>query len=617
MSSFVRKTLQVASAARRSTTRSLFSSYTHTRLVPAAMCRSSVLTSRSFAAAAAMEAKTTDMFCYQCEQTENGSGCTKIGVCGKTPETAAMQDLLVHQVKAISQYAHRARMLGAKYSDSVVDNACLAYLFSTLTNVNFDSDRFAIYCRDAQTHRNTAKALYERACKETGTKPEALTNAYQLNLSDFSVKGLEAEGKKHGVQTKKKQFGDDITGLIELIMYGVKGTAAYAEHSHRLAALPDSVFAGLHKALNLVTMEKPDVPTLLGCALEVGGVNLEVMGLLEAGHINKLGTPAPKAVARDPVPGKCILVSGHDMVDMEAILKATEGKGINVYSHGELLPAHSYPNLGKYKHFVGHYGGPWQQQQFEFRAFPGPIVMTTNCMMEPRKSYKKRLFTRTVTGWPGVTHLEANDDWSTVIKCALAEDGFTDADVVPEASRKSFMTGFGKDTILGVAPQVIAAIKSGAIKNFFVIGGCDGGEETRSYFRDLAKGTPDDSVILTLGCGKYRFNDLPLGDIGGIPRVLDMGQCNDSYGAIQVAVALSKALNCGVNDLPLHFAVSWFEQKAVAVLLTLLHLNIQNIHLGPALPGFATPAILDVLVKNYGISPIGTAGGDLKKFLNQ
>jgi hydroxylamine reductase len=552
--------------------------------------------------ASAADAKQPEMFCFQCEQTESGTGCTTLGVCGKTPETAALQDLLVHQVKGLSLFSSRLHEMGR--SDQELDEFLLRAMFSTLTNVNFDPDRFANdYCVRATELIAKAEKLYRAA---GGTD--------DIDSSQFAVTGtaeeLEAFARDHASVWKRRQdLGEDIAGLLELITYGAKGVAAYTTHELDASGnMNTEALKTLTMALAAIASEPDDgfdANTLTGLALKLGECNLNVMGGLEAAHLERFGIPSPQHVPTTPLTGKSILVSGHDLVDLEALLKQTEGKGINVYTHGEMLPAHGYPELKKYKHLIGNYGGAWQLQKFDFATFPGPIVMTSNCIVEPRKSYTDRIWTKNSVGWPGVKHL-ADHDYSAVIDQALELPGF---DKVPP--EQSFVTtGFGKDAVLGAAGAVVEAVQAGNLKHFFVIGGCDGSETERSYFHDLAMATPQESMIITIGCGKYRFNKENLGTIpgdSGLPRVLDMGQCNDAFGAIQVAVALQHAFGAAsVNDLPLSFAVSWFEQKAVAVLLTLLHLGIQDIRLGPELPAFVSPAVLDVLVKGFGLRPINT-----------
>jgi hydroxylamine reductase len=541
------------------------------------------------------------MFCYQCEQTTKGVGCEKLGVCGKDPETSALQDLLVHTTKGIAMYAQRAREQGAK--DTNIDIFIIKALFSTVTNVDFDPTRFEALLREATTMRNKARTLYENAVPNG----EKLSGPAVFELAS-DRKGLVSQGMEVGIANRKATKGDDITGLEELITYGLKGTAAYADHAQILGKTDDSVYAFFSEALNFLTGNH-SVEALTGMALKVGEVNLTVMGLLDAGNTGTFGHPEPTQCRVDPVKGKAILVSGHDLKDLEDLLKQTEGKGVNVYTHNEMLPANAYPGLKKYKHLVGNYGTAWQNQKKEFAAFPGAILMTTNCIQKPKEEYQARIFTTGLVGWPGVTHLE-NGNFAPVIEAALAAPGFT-----KDGPGKTITIGFAHNTVLGVADKVIEAVKGGALKHFFLIGGCDGAKSGRNYYTDLAKAVPEDSVILTLACGKYRFNMEEFGDIGGIPRLLDIGQCNDAYSAIQIAVALANAFETDVNSLPLSIVLSWYEQKAVCILLTLLHLGIKNIRLGPSLPAFVTPPVLNVLVENFNIAPTTTVEEDLKAML--
>ncbi|NLF38387.1 hydroxylamine reductase [bacterium] len=548
------------------------------------------------------------MFCYQCEQTAKGTGCTIQGVCGKDPETAAMQDLLVHAAKGIASYAHRARTLGAK--DRAIDVFVTEALFTTVTNVNFDAARIEAFVRKAAGVRDAAKKLYEDAAKKAGAQAESLGGpAAFIPAADRA--GMVKQAAEAGIEAEKKQYGDDVAGLRELLIYGLKGTAAYADHAQILGQEDDAVYAFFHEALDFLAHDGAAVDKLLGMNLKCGEVNLRVMQLLDAANTGAYGTPQPTPVRITPKKGKCILVSGHDLKDLDELLRQTEGKGINIYTHGEMLPANAYPGLKRYKHLAGNYGGAWQNQHEEFAKFPGAILMTTNCLQRPAESYKARLFTCGLVAWPGVTHI-ANRDFSPVIKAALDAPGFAD-----DAPEKTILAGFGHGAVLGVADVVVDAVKKGKIKHFFLIGGCDGAKPGRNYYTELAQAVPQDCVILTLACGKYRFNKLEFGTIGGIPRLLDCGQCNDAYSAIQIAVALANAFNCGVNDLPLSLVLSWYEQKAVCILLTLLHLGIKNIKLGPSLPAFVTPPVLNVLVEKFGIAPVTTAQADLAQILKQ
>jgi hydroxylamine reductase len=546
------------------------------------------------------------MFCYQCEQTIKG-GCTSFGNCGKDPQTATLQDLLVYAVKDLSRYANRARQLGSV--DKAVNIFTVKALFSTLTNVDFDPVRFQGFLKEAASIKEKAKSLYETACKRSGKQAEQLGCEVQwwTNLNDLNK--LVETGAIVGIQDKINKLGPDVAGLQELIVYGLKGLAAYADHAQILGKEDDAIYAFIHKTLDRLTQKPTDIGELLTTALAVGEVNMKAMELLDAGNTGTYGHPEPTKVRITPVKGKCIVVSGHDLKDLDSLLKQTEGKGINVYTHGEMLPCNAYPALKKYKHLVGNYGGAWQDQRNEFDAFPGAILMTTNCLQKPKDSYKARIFTAGVVGWPDVTHI-SNGDFTPVIKAALTAPGFTE-----EAPAKFITIGFARNTVMSVAGTVIDAVKAGKIKHFFLIGGCDGAKPGRNYFTDFAQAVPKDCVILTLACGKYRFNKLDFGDIGGIPRLLDCGQCNDAYSAIQIAVALAGAFKCGVNDLPLSLILSWYEQKAVVILLTLLHLGIKNIKLGPSLPAFVSPAALNVLVEKFNIAPVTTAQQDLKAIL--
>jgi hydroxylamine reductase len=503
-------------------------------------------------------------------------------------------------------YAHRARTLGV--SDREIDVFVIEALFSTVTNVNFDTARLEGWLKKAAAMRDKAKALYEKAIAVSGNKAENLSGPAAWQPAP-TLDGLVAQGQKESITRRQAQYGEDITGLQEMLVYGLKGTAAYADHAQVLGQESDEVYAAFHALLDFVAQPDPQLGNLVTRSLEVGALNLKVMELLDKANTGAYGDPVPTPVLVTPVQGKAIVVSGHDLKDLEELLKQTEGKGINIYTHGEMLPAHGYPKLKAYKHLVGNYGGAWQDQAREFNAFPGAILMTTNCIQKPRESYISRIFTSGIVAWPGVQHI-ANRDFTPVIEAALAAPGFSE-----DAPAKTITVGFGHSAVMNVAGAVIDAVKSGAIRHFFLVGGCDGAKSGRNYYTDFAQKAPKDTVILTLACGKYRFNKLDFGDIGGIPRLLDIGQCNDAYSAIQIAVALAGAFNCGVNELPLSMILSWYEQKAVAILLTLLHLGIKNIRVGPTLPAFVTPAVLKVLVDNYNIAPITTAEADLQAIL--
>jgi hydroxylamine reductase len=541
-----------------------------------------------------------NMFCYQCEQAANG-GCSKVGVCGKKPEVAALQDQLVYSMKGIAFWAHKAREKGAK--DTGIDRFMLDGLFTTVTNVDFDAEEIAKLVRDASKNRDKAQALFEKANGGpfTGDVPAAAKP-----FAPGTTAELIALGAQHGV--KDDSIDADVKSVQEIIIYGMKGYAAYAHHALVIGLESDEIYAFTHQGLSATLDKSLGLMDFVGLSMECGRINLVAMQLLDKANTDSFGHPVPTPVALGTKAGKAILVSGHDLRMLEELLKQTEGKGVNVYTHGEMLPAHGYPGLKKYAHLAGNFGGAWQDQAQEFQNFPGAIIFNTNCIQRPADSYKDRLFTWGLVQWPDVKNI-VGWDFSAVIAKAQALPGFE------EKPGKDILTGFGHNAVLGVADKVIGAVKAGQIRHFFLIGGCDGAKSGRNYYTEFAEQVPSDCVILTLACGKYRFNKLDFGDIGGIPRLLDIGQCNDAYSAIQIAVALAGAFECGVNDLPLSFILSWYEQKAVAILLTLLHLGVKNIKLGPTLPAFITPNVLNFLVENFNIGPIGTAEGDLKQIL--
>lgn len=547
------------------------------------------------------------MFCYQCEETGKGTGCVKVGVCGKDDTTAVLQDVLTHLAKGVAMYAHRAAALGARSPE--VDAFVIEALFTTVTNVDFDPERLQATVRRAVAIRKEAKSVYEQACAKVGRSPEALGGP-AVWQPETDSDALAFQGQELSIPVRQGLLGEDIVGLQELITYGLKGAAAYVDHAMVLGKEDSMLFATFHAALDFLTQESPSLDDLLAWALKVGELSVKAMELLDAANTGTYGHPVPTPVRITPVKGKAILVSGHDLKDLDAILRQTEGKGINVYTHGEMLPCHAYPGLKKYAHLVGNYGGAWQDQRQEFDAFPGAIVMTTNCIQKPKESYHDRIFTTGLVAWPGVTHIGPDKDFTPVIEAALAAPGFA-----ADEPGKTILVGFGHQAVLGVADKVIDAVKSGAIRHFFLVGGCDGRKNGRNYYTEFARQVPDDCVILTLACGKFRFNKLEFGAIGGIPRLLDMGQCNDAYSAIKVAGALAQAFGCGVNELPLSLVLSWYEQKAVTVLLALLHLGVKNIRLGPSLPAFVTPKVLDVLVDKFAIKPIRTPEEDLAAIL--
>jgi hydroxylamine reductase len=546
------------------------------------------------------------MFCYQCEQTSQGKGCSTIGTCGKDETTATLQDLLLEAIKGISMYAHRARQLGA--IDPEIDAFTVDALFSTLTNVNFDPERLTVLIAQTAKTRDAARKLYERACAAKGKVPDSLTGPAVWQPAP-TTEGLLNQGQQALISERMLTAGSEVANLQELVMYGIKGVAAYAGHAKEVGGSDPAVFATIHEVLDFLTWTAPTADQLLGMALRVGELNLKVMEVLDKAHTDTFGHPQPTQVRLHPRKGKAILISGHDLADLKALLEQTEGTGIQVYTHGEMLPAHGYPKLKAYSHLAGNYGGAWQDQKSEFSDFPGAILMTSNCIQQPN-GYKARLFTSGPTAWPGVRHVSRRD-FSAVIAAALEAPGY-DQDGPDDA----ITVGFGHNAVLSAAPVVIDAVKSGAIRHFFLVGGCDGARSGRNYYTEFAQSVPQDCMILTLACGKYRFNKLDFGTIGGLPRLLDIGQCNDAYSAIQIAVALANAFQCGVNDLPLSLVLSWYEQKAVAILLTLLYLGIKNIRIGPTLPAFLTPSVLALLNEKFNLMAITTPEEDLKAILN-
>lgn len=546
------------------------------------------------------------MFCYQCEQTSHGTGCRTLGVCGKTPEVAALQDLLLQSTKDIARYAHRAACLGAR--DASVDGFVLDALFATVTNVNFDPARLNEHLDQAMAIHDQARALYEAAAQAVGGLPETIDDAPTAVLAHDRA-GRLAQSEAVGIGRRIDALGEDLTGLQELLTYGLKGAAAYASHARTLGREDPVVYAFLHEALDMLTRSDSTADTLLKANLRCGEVGLRVLELLDGANSGAYGDPTPTQVLMGHVPGKAILVSGHDLADLDALLTQTEGSGINIYTHGEMLPAHGYPELKRHGHLVGHYGGAWMRQRTEFDSFPGAILMTTNCIQNPAPSYRDRLFTSGLVAWPNVGHI-SDRRFGPVIAAALAAPGFTTA-----SAPRHHMTGFGHHAVLSVADPILGAVKSGSLRRIVLIGGCDGAEVGRNYYTELAERLPWDTMILTMGCGKFRILGREFGQVAGLPRLLDMGQCNDSFSAIKVAQALATTLGIGVNDLPLSLVVSWYEQKAVLILLCLLHLGVRNIRLGPKLPAFLTPAVLEVLVSTFGIQPIRSVEADLDAML--
>ena len=551
------------------------------------------------------------MFCRQCEQTVKGEGCTIKGVCGKTSEVAVLQDLLNYSLKGISVYAKQAREIGIKDKD--VDSFVIEGLFTTVTNVNFSSQKISEMIYKAYEVKEKIKNLFLNAYKNK--KGQNFTAELPLAASfkpQSSLEGLLEQGKSAGVISP--DVDKNIQSLREILFYGLKGMAAYADHAAILGRYDEEVNSFFHKGLSALLDNKLTVNDYLSLIMEFGKVNLKCLELLDNAHTSYFGNPVPTKVMLGVKNGPAIIVSGHDLYDLKQLLEQTKDAGVNIYTHGEMLPAHGYPELKKYKHLAGHFGGAWQNQQKEFDNVPAVVLMTTNCIQEPRPSYKDRIFTTGLVAWPEVEHISAvsgKKDFSKVIQKAKELGGFKE-DVI----EKEIVVGFGHNTVLSLADKIIEAVKSKLIRHFFLVGGCDGAKPGRNYYTEFVQKVPSDCVILTLACGKFRFNRLDLGSIGPFPRLLDCGQCNDSYSAIKIAIALADAFKCSVNDLPLSLVLSWYEQKAVCILLTLFSLGIKNIRLGPTLPAFISPDVLNVLVEKFNVKPITTPDNDLKEILH-
>jgi hydroxylamine reductase len=510
-----------------------------------------------------------------------------------------MQDLLAYALKELAFFAKEGRKVGV--NDRRVNVFTVEALFSTLTNVDFDPQRFVDLIHQCVKMRDALK-------DEVKAKGGNTDFPGALLIPEATVEGLQRQSWPVGLKSNTG-INPDILSLQHTALFGLKGVSAYAFHAQILGQEDEKVYAFVHEALVELLLNRLDLGEWLALVLKCGEINLRAMELLDAGNTGTYGHPAPTEVPLGWKKGKAIAVSGHDLKDLEELLKQTEGKGIYVYTHGEMLPTHGYPELKKYPHFYGHFGTAWQNQHKEFPLFPGPILMTTNCIQRPQDVYKENIFTTGTVGFPGVAHVK-DHNFGPVIEKALAMPGYTE-----DLDRGSVMTGFARDAILGVAGKVVEAVKNKQIRHFFLVAGCDGAKPGRNYYTEFVEKLPSDTIVLTLACGKFRFFDKKLGDIGGIPRLLDVGQCNDAYSAIQVAVALANAFGVGVNELPLSLVLSWYEQKAVAILLTLLYLGIKNMRLGPSLPAFLTPAVLDVLVKNYDIKPITTPDEDIRAIL--
>lgn len=539
------------------------------------------------------------MYCNQCEQTAKGIACTNAGVCGKNGELADIEDVLIYALCGLSLFANEARQRGIV--DAELDRFTMKAVFSTLTNVNFDPERFLVLINKTVELRESLKA-------QSGSQA-----CFSHPAASFQPAATVAGLAEQGAALKFIESLDadqNIRSLKQTLLYGLKGIAAYADHAAILGQEDPAIAGFMYEAMAALLAEGLTIADCVPVAMKAGQINLRAMELLDAGNTGTYGHPVPTPVPLGHRKGKCILITGHDLRDLQLLLEQTAGKGIDIYTHGEMLPCHGYPELKKHPHFYGHFGTAWQNQHKEFPEFPGPVLFTTNCIQKPKDEYKERIFTTGLVGWPGVTHLEGKD-FSPVIKKALAMNGWQD-----EADKGSVLVGFARNAVLGVADKVIEAVKNKQIRHFFLVGGCDGAKPGRDYFTRFVELVPNDCVVLTLACGKFRFFDKQLGDIGGIPRLLDVGQCNDAYSAIQIAVALSKAFGCGVNELPLSMIISWYEQKAAAILLTLLSLGIKDIRLGPTLPAFISPAVLAFLVATFNIKPIAaTPEEDLKAIL--
>ena len=530
------------------------------------------------------------MFCYQCEQTAGCTGCTgNTGVCGKSANTARLQDELTGALIGLARATEGNEQLVTEEMNQLV----LEGLFTTITNVNFNDE--------------TLKLLID---KIEDTKKKLVPNCFTCS---------DSCGRNNNFDMNTLWTTDeDVRSLKSLILFGIRGMAAYAYHASVLGYTDETISKFFYKALFAVGMKDWGMDELLPIVLEVGEVNLRCMELLDQANTTTYGTPVPTTVPLTIEKGPFIIITGHDLKDLQLLLEQTKDKGINIYTHGEMLPAHAYPEFKKYSHLKGNFGTAWQNQQKEFDNIPGAILYTTNCLMPVKPSYADRVFTTEVVSYPEIVHIGEEKDFTPVIEKALALGGYTkDQHMTGINGGMQVTTGFSHGTVLSVADQVIEAVKNGDIKHFFLVGGCDGARVGRNYYTEFVKQSPADSIILTLACGKYRFNDLDLGTIGGLPRIMDMGQCNDAYSAIKVAIALAEAFECDVNELPLSMVLSWYEQKAVCILLTLLYLGIKNIHIGPTLPAFISPNVLNFLVENYGLSPIGTPEEDIKKLLNK
>ncbi|MGV6989836.1 hydroxylamine reductase [Testudinibacter sp. P80/BLE/0925] len=549
------------------------------------------------------------MYCIQCEQTMKtpvGNGCSySQGMCGKTAETSDLQDLLIAVLHSLSTWAIKARELAI--IDNEIDAFTAQAFFSTLTNVNFDSQRIVEYAQQAQAYRDQLI----QCCRAVNPSTDSDHPLAHLTLNGSDIAALTKQAEDFALNKDIDDISEEVHGLRMLCLYGLKGAAAYMEHAHVLGQFDNQVYLEFHQYMSWLGTQPTDIDTLLKNALGIGTMNFSVMGLLDKGETAAFGNPTPSSVNVKPIAGKCILISGHDLKDLKALLEQTEGTGINVYTHGEMLPAHGYPELKKYRHLVGNYGGGWQNQQREFAKFPGPVIMTSNCIIDPNVgNYADRIYTRSIVGWPGVRHLD-DRDFSEVIAKAQAMTGFPYSEI-----EHNITVGFGRQTLLDASDAVINLVAEKKLRHVFLVGGCDGSVGERSYYTEFARNVPEDCVVLTLGCGKYRFNKMEFGTLeGGLPRLLDVGQCNDAYSAIMLAVNLAEKLGCGVNDLPLTLVLSWFEQKAIVILLTLLALGVKDIYTGPTAPAFLNDNLLAILNEKFGLRGLTNPQQDMQQAL--
>jgi hydroxylamine reductase len=553
------------------------------------------------------------MFCRQCEQTAAGKGCTIQGVCGKSPEVAALQDLLIHSLKGIAVYGKMARELGVM--DAEIDRFLTEGLFTTVTNVDFDPNRVEGFVRRASSMMEKARESFLSAYQAKHNQPftgELPAATRWIPAADRQ--GLLDQGSMVGLLADP-EIPDNIRSLRELLLFGMKGMASYADHALILGKQDEQVNAFFYQGLAALVDDSLSADDLVALNMEFGQVNLRCLKMLDAAHTEHFGQPTPTLVSLGMRKGPAIAVSGHDLLDLEMLLQQTEGTSVQVYTHSEMLPAHGYPQLKKYSHLAGHFGTAWQNQQKEFATFPGAVLMTTNCIQKPREVYEGRIFTTGLVAWPGIPHIAAGPDgkkdFHPLIEAALLAGGFPE-----DVPGKEILVGFGHAAVLNVAGQVVQAVKEGKLRHFFLIGGCDGAKLGRNYYTELAEKVPPDCAILTLACGKFRFNALDFGTVAGLPRLLDCGQCNDAYSAIVIASTLADAFGCTVNELPLSIVLSWYEQKAVCILITLLSLGIKNIRLGPSLPAFLSPGVLTVLVDKFHLQTIGTPVEDLQDILS-